>query len=65
MENYTLLTQDEKDQIEIAVKRNLEYQMYTFETELVAENAKTNPSASRIEAIQANINELKLSIAAL
>jgi len=65
MENYTLLTQDEKDQIEIAVKRNLEYQMYTFETELVAENAKNNPDESRISAIQTTIEELKLSIAAI
>lgn len=63
--NYTLLSADEKSQIEIAAKRNLEYQMYALEVEVIAENAKSAPDAARLATLAADIAEKKLQIAAI
>ena len=63
--NYTLLSDDEKAQIKVAAKRNLEYQMYTLEVEVIAENAKSTPDSDRLAALAADIAEKKLQIAAI
>jgi len=65
MATYTQLTDDEKSQIKIAAKRNLEYQMYALEVEVIAENAKTSPDASRLSELQALIAEKQAQIAAI
>jgi len=65
MATYTQLTDDEKAQIKIAAKRNLEYQMYALEVDIVVENAKTSPDASRVSELQALIAEKEDQIAAI
>lgn len=62
---YTELTNDEKAQIKIAAKRNLEYQMYALEIELLVENAKETPDASRVTNLQEQISEKETQIAAI
>lgn len=63
--NYTLLSDDEKAQIKIAAKRNLEYQMYALEVEIIAENAKTNPDAARIANLEDEIADKQAQIAVI
>jgi hypothetical protein len=63
--SYTLLSDDEKAQIEIAAKRNLEYQMYALEVEVIAENAKTSPDAGRLDALADDIADKQAQIAAI
>lgn len=63
--NYTLLSDDEKAQIKIAAKRNLEYQMYALEVEIIAENAKTTPDAARIANLEDEIADKQAQIAAI
>jgi hypothetical protein len=63
--SYTLLSDDEKAQIEIAAKRNLEYQMYALEVEVIAENAKTSPDAGRLSALADDIADKQAQIAAI
>jgi hypothetical protein len=63
--SYTLLSDDEKAQIEIAAKRNLEYQMYALEVEVIAENAKTSPDAGRLAALADDIADKQAQIAAI
>jgi len=65
MATYTQLTDDEKAQIKIAAKRNLEYQMYALEVDILVENAKTSPDASRVSELQALIAEKEDQIAAI
>ena len=65
MATYTQLTDDEKAQIKIAAKRNLEYQMYALEVDILIENAKTSPDASRVSELQALIAEKEDQIAAI
>jgi len=40
MPTYSKLSNDEKTAIKESLVRNLEYQMYSLEMEIVAENAK-------------------------
>lgn len=63
--NYTLLSDDEKAQIKIAAKRNLEYQMYALEVEVLVENAKTSPDAAKLTALAEDIAEKQDQIAAI
>lgn len=63
--SYTLLSDDEKAQIEIAAKRNLEYQMYALEVEVIAENAKTSPDAARLATLAEDIADKQAQIAAI
>ena len=49
MTNYEVLTEDEKNQIKIATRRNLEYTMYQLELELVAENVKETKDVALVE----------------
>ena len=65
MATYTKLTNDEKEAIVDAEVRNLEYQMYALEVQLIAENAKTAPDAERSSALTALIAEKQTQIAAL
>jgi hypothetical protein len=65
MATYTKLTNDEKAAIVDAEVRNLEYQMYALEVQLIAENAKTEPDAERSSALTALITEKQTQIAAL
>jgi hypothetical protein len=65
MATYTKLTNDEKAAIVDAEVRNLEYQMYALEVQLIAENAKTTPDAERSSALTALITEKQTQIAAL
>lgn len=65
MATYTKLTDDEKAAIVDAEVRNLEYQMYALEVQLIAENAKTAPDAERSSALTALIAEKQTQIAAL
>jgi len=65
MATYTKLTNDEKTAIVDAEIRNLEYQMYALEVQLIAENAKTTPDAERSSALAALIAEKQTQIAAL
>jgi hypothetical protein len=65
MATYTKLTNDEKAAIVDAEIRNLEYQMYALEVQLIAENAKTEPDAQRSSALNSLIAEKQTQIAAL
>lgn len=65
MPTYNKLTNDEKSAIKDSVIRNLEYQMYSLQLEMIAENAKTNPDVERIETIQSNIDDRLAQIAAV
>lgn len=65
MPTYNKLTNDEKTAIKDSVVRNLEYQMYSLQLEMLAENAKTTPDVERIEIIQSNINDKLAQIAAV
>lgn len=65
MATYTQLTDDEKAQIKIAAKRNLEYQMYALEVDILVENAKATPDAARVTDLQAQIAEKEDQIAAI
>lgn len=65
MTTYTQLTDDEKAQIKIAAKRNLEYQMYALEVDVLVENAKVAPDADKVADLQAKIAEKQAQIAAL
>jgi len=65
MATYAQLTDDEKSQIKIAAKRNLEYQMYALEVEVIAENAKTSPDAAKLSDLEDQIAEKQAQIAAI
>ena len=65
MTTYTILSDDEKAQIKSAAKRNLEYQMYALEVEILVENAKENPDAARVSDLQEQITEKENQIAVL
>lgn len=65
MATYAQLTDDEKAQIKIAAKRNLEYQMYALEVEVIAENAKTSPDAARLSDLEDQIAEKQAQITAI
>lgn len=65
MTTYTVLSEDEKAQIKIAAIRNLEYQMYATEVEIIVENAKAEPDAAKIAELNASISEKEAQIAAL
>lgn len=65
MATYAQLTDDEKAQIKIAAKRNLEYQMYALEVEVIAENAKSSPDAARLADLADQISEKQDQIAAI
>ena len=65
MTNYEVLTEDEKNQIKIATRRNLEYTMYQLELELVAENVKETKDVALVEHLNLSIAEKQAQIAAI
>lgn len=65
MATYALLSDDEKAQIKISAKRNLEYQMYVLEVEVIAENAKATPDQDRLDLLADQIAEKQDQIAAI
>ena len=65
MATYAQLSEDEKAQIKIAAKRNLEYQMYALEVEIIAEEAKNAPDAGKISDLEDQIAEKQAQIAAI
>jgi hypothetical protein len=65
MPTYTVLTNDEKAAIAQAEIRNLEYQMYTLEVRLIAENAKSDPDDTAVATLTTLIAEKQTQIAAL
>jgi hypothetical protein len=62
---YEVLTNDEKDAIKESAIRNLEYQMYTHEVELMVENAKSEPNEDSVATLESLIVEKQAQIAAL
>jgi hypothetical protein len=65
MTNYEVLTEDEKNQIKIATRRNLEYTMYQLELQLVAENVKETKDVALVEYLNLSIAEKQAQIAAI
>lgn len=65
MATYTKLTQDEKAAVIDSQVRSLEFQMYGAEVEIIAENAKAEPNAERVTALNAIIAEKQAQIAAI
>lgn len=65
MPTYSKLSSDEKTAIKESLVRNLEYQMYSLEMEIVAENAKATPDSAKLEIIQSSINDKVAQIAAV
>jgi hypothetical protein len=65
MPTYNNLSNDEKSAIKLSLIRNLEYQMYSLEMEIVAENAKSEPDTAKIESIQSHIDDKIAAIAAV
>lgn len=62
---YTTLNNDEKAAILEATVRSLEYQMYQAELQMIAEKARNNPDATRIEVLESEIAEKQKQIAAV
>jgi hypothetical protein len=62
---YAHLTEDEKAAVKQSAVRSLEYQMYSFEVEKIAENAKTSPNAEIVAALTASIAEKQSQILAV
>jgi hypothetical protein len=65
MTNYEVLTEDEKNQIKIATRRNLEYTMYQLELQLVAENVKEAKDIALVDYLNLAIAEKQAQIAAI
>jgi len=65
MTNYEVLTEDEKNQIKIATRRNLEYTMYQLELQLVAENVKEAKDMALVDYLNLAIAEKQAQIAAI
>ena len=65
MTNYEVLTEDEKNQIKIATRRNLEYTMYQLELELVAENVKEPKDIATIDYLNLALSQKQEQIAAI
>lgn len=65
MTNYEVLTEDEKNQIKIATRRNLEYTMYQLELELVTENVKEPKDIATIDYLNLAISQKQEQIAAI
>jgi hypothetical protein len=65
MTNYEILTEDEKNQIRIATRRNLEYTMYQLELQLVTENVKEPKDVATVDYLNLAILQLQEQIAAI
>jgi hypothetical protein len=62
---YTLISDDEKAEVIKSTVRNLEYQMYSAQVNLIAENARVTPDQTAIETLNNVIAEKQKQIAAI
>lgn len=62
---YEYLSDDEKSAIVEATVRNIEYQMYQTELQLIVEKARKEQDATRISFLENDIAEKQLQIAAV
>jgi len=62
---YDELNNNEKNQIKVNAKRNLEYGMYTLEIDILLEKAKSNPDLEKISIMENEIAEKEQQILAL
>jgi hypothetical protein len=62
---YDELNDNEKNQIKINAKRNIEYAMYTLEIDILLEKAKSNPDLEKISIMENEIAEKENQILAL
>ena len=65
MPSYEELNDNEKNQIKINAKRNLEYSMYALEVDILLEKAKSNPDLEKISIMENEIAEKENQILAL
>jgi len=65
MPSYEELNDNEKNQIKINAKRNLEYSMYALEVDILLEKAKSNPDLEKISIMENEISEKENQILAL
>ena len=65
MPSYEELNDNEKNQIKINAKRNLEYGMYALEVDILLEKAKSNPDLEKISIMENEISEKENQILAL
>lgn len=65
MQEYTILTEDEKLQIKEATIRNLEFMMYQLDLQLIAEGVKEVQDESLVEYLNLSIAEKQAQIAAI
>ena len=65
MPSYEELNDNEKNQIKINAKRNLEYGMYALEVDILLEKAKSNPDLEKISIMENEIAEKENQILAL
>ena len=62
---YDELNDNEKNQIKINAKRNIEYAMYTLEIDILLEKAKSKPDLEKISIMENEIAEKENQILAL
>lgn len=65
MQEYTILTEDEKLQIKEATIRNLEFMMYQLDLQLIAEGVKEVQDTALVEYLNLSIAEKQAQIAAI
>lgn len=59
MEEFEILTDDEKASSIRSKIKNVEFYKYNFELDILAENAASNPDASKIAEWQAQLVDLE------
>lgn len=62
---YEYLSDDEKAAIVEGTVRNIEYQMYQTELQLLVEKARKEPDANRVSYLENDIAEKQSQIAAI
>ena len=62
---YEELNDNEKNQIKVNAKRNIEYAMYTLEIDILLEKAKSNPDLEKISIMENEIAEKEHQVLAL
>jgi hypothetical protein len=65
MEEYEILTDSEKTTAIRSKIKNIQYQRYSFELDLISENAISDPNELTVSETQKQINDLNARQAAL
>jgi hypothetical protein len=65
MEEYEILTDSEKATAIRSKIKNIQYQRYSFELDLISENAISDPNELTVSETQKQINDLNARQAAL